>query len=238
MQCLLISLLNLADFLRLLAWEPDFVNNAGAFPVSGETRKTKETCMRGTLLMLCLMAPLPALAQVHVVVPGLRVEVAPPAPRVEVRTVAPSPNHTWIDGHWAWRGNRHVWMGGHWVMPPGAGYSWVPARWVNEVGRWVFFEGHWRSSYVAAPTTVYEPAPVGPEPVYAEQAPPEPIVEVRSAVPFAGAVWIPGYWHWHGRSHMWVGGHWSAPREGYRWETARWEREGGRYRYVAGGWRR
>jgi hypothetical protein len=76
------------------------------------------------------------------------------------------------------------------------------------------------------------------EPVYAEQAPPEAIVEVRPAMPFAQAVWIPGYWHWHGRSHQWVGGHWSAPRVGYRWETARWERDGGRYRYYPGGWRR
>ena len=197
--------------------------------------------MHGRLLAWCLLLvlPLPALAQpaVHVVVPGLRVDVAPPAPRYEVQTVAPSPSHQWVGGHWAWRGGRHAWMPGHWVLPPGAGYAWVPARWVNEGGRWVFFEGHWRSSYVASPTAVYEPPPMA-EPVYAEQAPPEPIVEVRSAMPFERAVWIPGYWHWHGRSHQWVGGHWSAPRDGYRWETARWERDGGRYRYYPGGWRR
>jgi hypothetical protein len=108
---------------------------------------------------------------------------------------------------------------------------------VNEHGRWVFFEGHWRSGYAATPAAVYEPPPQQ-QPVYAEQAPPAPIVEVRPGSPFVGAVWIPGYWHWHGRSHQWVGGHWSAPREGYRWEGARWDREAGRYRYVPGAWRR
>lgn len=171
------------------------------------------------------------------VVPGIRVSVAPPAPRIEVRPAPPSPNHQWIDGHWAWRGNTHVWLGGHYVMPPSAGYSWVPARWVNENGAWVFFEGHWNSGYVAQPTVAYAPPPPPAQPVYVEQAPPEPIVEVRPATPFAGAIWIPGYWNWHGRHHQWVGGHWSAPREGHVWENGRWEREEHRYRWVPGRWR-
>ena len=170
------------------------------------------------------------------VVPAVRVNVAPPAPRVEVRGVAPSPRHIWADGHWAWRGNQHVWLGGGWVAPPAPGYTWVPAQWVNEGGGYVFYEGHWSSGYVPQPEVVYEPPPPAPEPVYVEQAPPEPIVEVRPALPFAGAIWLPGFWTWHGHHHVWVGGHYSAPRAGYRWEGARWEREGGRYRYLPGRW--
>jgi hypothetical protein len=52
----------------------------------------------------------------------VRITVAPPAPRVEVRTVAPSPRHVWVPGHWRWHGNRHDWVGGHYVTPPHAGH--------------------------------------------------------------------------------------------------------------------
>src|SRR4051812_49402716 len=54
-------------------------------------------------------------AQVRVVVPGVRVGVAPPPARVEVRPVAPSRAHVWIPGHWAWRHGAHVWIGGYYA---------------------------------------------------------------------------------------------------------------------------
>jgi hypothetical protein len=195
--------------------------------------------MTSRMLILTLGLPLAALAQPVVVapiVPVIRVTIAPPRPRVEVRPVAPSPDHMWIDGHWAWRGRRHVWVGGHWMTPPSTGYAWVPARWVNEGGAWIFYEGHWTSGYNPAPEVAYEPPPPPAEPVYVQQAPPPPIVEVRPATPFPGAVWIPGTWQWHGRRHVWVGGHWSAPRPGYEWAPGGWERDGRRHRYSPGHW--
>ena len=71
------------------------------------------------------------------------VEVAPPAVRVEVVPVRPSPHHFWIGGHWGWRaGYGHVWVPGRWEVAR-HGYSWTPARWTREGGHWRFAEGHW-----------------------------------------------------------------------------------------------
>jgi hypothetical protein len=165
-------------------------------------------------------------------VPGVRVEVAPPPLRVEQRGFAPSPNHIWINGHWAWRYGRHEWVGGHWALPPGAGYRWEDARWVNEGGRWVFFEGHW----IPPANPVYvEPAGPGVE---VAVAPPPPIVENRPPVPGAGYVWAPGYWRWQEGHHVWVAGYWAPPRVGYHWVEHHWENRGGRWVFVEGGWRR
>ena len=195
---------------------------------------------RIALVLGLLLLPLPALAQVGVqfTVPGVRVVGPPPPMRVEVQTARPSPAHVWIGGHWGWRGNAHVWLGGHWAMPPQPGYVWEPARWANQNGQWTYFEGHWRLAAPPQPTVVYEPAPEPAQPVEVEVAPPTPIVEVRPALPFAGAVWIPGYWHWNGARHVWVGGRYSAPRAGYAWEPARWEPHGRFHRWVPGHWRR
>jgi hypothetical protein len=176
-----------------------------------------------------------ALAQVHFVVPGIRVGIPPPALRVEVRPMAPSPNHLWIDGYWAWRGGRHVWLGGHYALPPGPGYVWEPARWVNENGQWTFFDGHWRLAVAPPPAEVYQPVPGDVE--YAAEAPPQPIVEVQPPLPFGGAVWIPGYWRWHGAHYVWVGGRWSAGQPGRVWEPHRWVAVNGRWRMEPGSWR-
>ena len=66
---------------------------------------------------------------------------APPAARMEVVGVAPSPNHLWINGHWAWRG-RWVWEPGFWeVRRPGA--VWIEGHWVRHRHGWVWIGGHW-----------------------------------------------------------------------------------------------
>jgi len=188
------------------------------------------------LLLLSLLS-LPAFAQVSVqfTVPGVRVVTAPPPPRVEVQVARPSPGHTWIAGHWAWRLGAHVWIPGHWAQPPAIGYTWEPARWVNQNGQWVFYEGHWRAP-VAQPRVVYEPPPVPA--VEVQAAPPAPIVEARPAEPFAGAVWIPGYWHWNGRNHVWVGGRFSAPRAGWSFVPAHWEPRGHHHKFVPAHWKK
>lgn len=72
------------------------------------------------------------------------VRVGPPAARVEVRGVSPSPRHVWHDGYWRWNGHAHVWVGGTWVMPPHPGSAWVPGHWKRTPGGWSWIEGHWR----------------------------------------------------------------------------------------------
>lgn len=192
--------------------------------------------IRAAVLAIAL-APTAALAQqVTFTVPEVRVNMAPPPMRVEVQSARPSPGHIWIAGHWAWRGGAHVWISGHWAMPPQPGMVWEPARWNNRGGQWGFQEGHWRWAAPPQQTVVYEEqAPV--QEVVVAQAPPAPIVEVRPAAPFGGAVWIPGYWHWNGGNHVWVGGRWSAGRPGMRWEPNHWVRGPGGWRMEHGRWR-
>jgi WXXGXW repeat (2 copies) len=180
------------------------------------------------------LAPAVALAQIVVVVPAVRVTVAPPPLRVEAQPAAPSAGHVWIPGHWVWRGGQHEWALGHWALPPEPGYTWEAARWVSEGGQWVFYEGHWRVAAAAPAPVIYQPTV---QPVVIETAPPAPLVEVRPAEPYSGAVWIPGYWYWHGNRHFWVGGRYSAPHPGHVWEPHRWERDGGHWRFVVGRWR-
>jgi hypothetical protein len=171
------------------------------------------------------------------VVPEVEVNSAPPPPRAEVQTASPGGGYTWIAGHWAWRGGAHVWMPGHWAMAPQQGMVWEPAHWRQFGPRWRFVEGHWRWAERPQPTVVYEPAPPPAQVVEVQTQPPAPIVEVRPATPFAGAVWIPGYWHWNGMHHVWVGGRYSAPRAGYRWEAHHWQRgPRGNWVMVPGRW--
>jgi hypothetical protein len=192
-----------------------------------------------SLAAVSLLSLAPTLAHAQaVVVPGVSVTVAPPPVRAEVRPVAPSPNHIWIPGHWAWRNGAHVWYGGHYAMPPSAGYHWVQARWVNQGGRWTFFEGHWALNQPTSPTYVYDPGPAPVQEEVVTEAPPQPIVEVRPAMPFQNAVWIPGYWRWGGHHHVWVGGHWSAARSGWNWEPNHWERTPRGWVHRPGHWRR
>ena len=67
-------------------------------------------------------------------------------------------------------------------------------------------------------------------------APPAPVVETYGAPPYAGAVWLGGYWGWEGGRHVWVGGHWEAGHPGYRWEPHHWVQVGGGWRMAGGRW--
>jgi hypothetical protein len=78
--------------------------------------------------------------------------------------------------------------------------------------------------------------PVPEDSVVVDVAPPAPYVEVVPAVPFAGAIWIGGYWGWYGGRHQWVPGRWEHPRPGYRWQPHAWVNQGGHWRLHAGGW--
>ncbi len=81
-----------------------------------------------------------------------------------------------------------------------------------------------------------QPAPDEPE-IIVGVAPPAPYVEVIAVAPFAGAVWIGGYWGWSGGRHNWVPGRYERARPGYRWEPHRWNQgPRGDWRLRGGGW--
>ena len=70
------------------------------------------------------------------------IQVAPPAPQVEVIGVAPYVGHIWLGGAWFWEGGRHIWHPGHWEAPR-PGHIWVPHHWQNDGRSWHFREGYW-----------------------------------------------------------------------------------------------
>jgi len=69
------------------------------------------------------------------------VQIAPPAPRVEVVPAARA-GYIWAPGYWNWNGRRHVWVGGNWVRER-RGYHYAPHAWVQRDNRWEFNRGHW-----------------------------------------------------------------------------------------------
>ena len=95
-----------------------------------------------------------------------------------------------------------------------------------------------RGAVYSQPVPVYSrPAP-GYEGEYAvDVAPPAPYVEVVPVIPFAGAIWLGGYWGWNGGRHSWVPGRWDQPRAGYGWRPRTWVQQGGRW-HLHGGWGR
>jgi len=107
------------------------------------------------LLSACVVAPYPY-AQRRVVyaepVPAgggpayeesnVVVDVAPPAPYVEVVPALPYPGAIWIGGYWGWSGGRHQWVPGRWEHGR-PGYHWRPHAWVNQGGRWQLHGGGW-----------------------------------------------------------------------------------------------
>jgi WXXGXW repeat (2 copies) len=67
-------------------------------------------------------------------------------------------------------------------------------------------------------------------------APPAMVVENYGAAPYAGAVWIGGYWGWEGGRHVWHGGYWDHPRPGYYWRPHAWVQVHGGWQMRQGGW--
>src|SRR5215813_10829702 len=191
---------------------------------------------KALLLAVALLWPQIALAQIRYV-RGVRVTVAPPAVRIEAQPPAPSPRYRWIAGFWAWRGGRQLWLTGHWALPPAPGYVWEPARWERQGDGWMFYEGYWRIVDQPDPNVVYQPPPPPVQTVVVQAQPPPAIEEVRPAVPFEGAIWIPGYWDWNGVRYVWVAGRWSPQPREYRWENHGWERRrDGRWEHRPGHW--
>jgi hypothetical protein len=72
------------------------------------------------------------------------VRIAPPAPIIEARVVAPGPRYVWVPGYYGWRGGAYAWVAGRWEMPPRPRAVWVQGRWYQDRRGWYFREGHWR----------------------------------------------------------------------------------------------
>jgi hypothetical protein len=69
---------------------------------------------------------------------------APPALRVEAKTVRPSANHVWVSGFWTWQGNEYVWTSAMWILPPAPAAVWVQPRYESRSGVNIFITGYWR----------------------------------------------------------------------------------------------
>ena len=91
-----------------------------------------------SLLVTAAAVAVPSLSSAGVMVD---IDVAPPAPRVEVMPAA-RPGFVWAPGFWAWRGGNHVWVRGHWIRER-PGYRWVPDAWVQAGPHWHYAPGHW-----------------------------------------------------------------------------------------------
>lgn len=100
--------------------------------------KVRQKTLLTALLLSAGAIAAPALSSAAVLVD---VDVAPPAPRVEV-VPATRAGFVWAPGYWAWRGHEHVWVRGHWIRER-PGYHWVPDAWVAAGPRWHYVRGHW-----------------------------------------------------------------------------------------------
>ncbi|MDR3389305.1 MAG: hypothetical protein P4L92_19855 [Rudaea sp.] len=69
------------------------------------------------------------------------IDVAPPAPQVEVVPEA-RVGYVWAPGFWDWDGHRHVWVKGHYIREH-HGHVWVADSWEQRNGRWHHEPGHW-----------------------------------------------------------------------------------------------
>lgn len=77
------------------------------------------------------------------------------------------------------------------------------------------------------------------EVVSATVAPPAPYVETIPVAPFAGAIWIGGFWDWSGGRHVWHPGRYEHPRPGYSYRQPSWTHgPDGRWMLHRGGWQR
>lgn len=55
---------------------------------------------------------------------------------------APSADHFWIPGYWAWETDRYMWRAGYWA-PIQPDWCWVPAHYCWTPRGCVFIHGHW-----------------------------------------------------------------------------------------------
>jgi hypothetical protein len=97
---------------------------------------------RTTLLVAVLLSAgaiaAPTLSSAGV---AIDIDVAPPAPQVEVVPAARA-GYVWAPGYWGWGGHAHVWHRGYWIRER-PGYHWAPDAWVQAGPHWHYAPGHW-----------------------------------------------------------------------------------------------
>jgi len=98
----------------------------------------KRKLLLATLWLAATASIAPAVGSAAV---NIDIDVAPPAPRVEVVPEA-RPGWVWAPGYWQWEGHQHVWVGGHWIRER-RGYHWVPDAWVGNGPHYHYVRGHW-----------------------------------------------------------------------------------------------
>lgn len=85
---------------------------------------------------------MPAMTGCYGVEGALIIDNLPPPPRAEV--VVYRPGYVWVNGHWAYPGDRWVWQAGYYVRErPSAVY--VEGRWERRGRGHVWVEGGWRT---------------------------------------------------------------------------------------------
>lgn len=67
-----------------------------------------------------------------------------PEPRVERRSIRPSDEHIWIDGHYVREGNHWDWVSGRWERRPRHDAVWFPGHHEQREHGYVWIEGRWR----------------------------------------------------------------------------------------------
>ena len=74
---------------------------------------------------------------------SLYVDIAPPAPRVEV-VPPPRAGHVWLPGYWRWDASArtHIWVDGRWEVER-PGYRWVADRWIPRERVYYYEPGRW-----------------------------------------------------------------------------------------------
>ena len=96
----------------------------------------RTTVLCATLAVSALATPMISSARVFV-----DIDVAPPAPQVEVVPAA-RVGYVWAPGYWNWEGGRHVWVKGHYIAER-RGHHWVADNWEQRGGKWHHEGGHW-----------------------------------------------------------------------------------------------
>jgi hypothetical protein len=112
--------------------------------------------------------------------------------------------------------------------PPSDHAEWIAGYWQWTGFEWFWLYGWWRVPEADRSAGLTQTAP---------ETPPALRVELQPPPPFAGAVWIAGWWTWDARIWLWVPGAWRLPPPGtLRWHAPRWIPHGVKVRLDPGGW--
>src|ERR1039457_1362039 len=109
-----------------------------ALNLKGHAMMASQRTLLVALLMSASAIAAPTLSPAAI---NVDIDVAPPAPRVEV-VPGPRAHYVWAPGYWGWRGHAHAWVRGHWIRER-PGYRWVPDQWVQAGPHWHYARGHW-----------------------------------------------------------------------------------------------